>query len=92
MNEPEQFYAATKISNELIGKVYSKIYKMNFVLFRFYCLWSLGRPDMSLYKFVTNIKNNNKVQIFNYGNHNRDFTVDDIVKELARQYISIQEI
>ena len=86
VDEPEQFYAATKISNELIGKVYSKIYKMNFVLFRFFTVYGpWGRPDMSLYKFVTNIKNNNKVQIFNYGNHNRDFTfVDDIVQGISK--------
>ena len=58
---------------------------MNFVLFRFFTVYGPGRPDMSLYKFVTNIKNNNKVQIFNYGNHNRDFTfVDDIVQGISK--------
>lgn len=86
VDEPEQFYAATKISNELTGKVYSKIYKINFIFFRFFTVYGpWGRPDMSLYKFVTNIKKGKKVQIFNYGNHNRDFTyVDDIVQGISK--------
>ena len=35
---------------------------------------------MSLLKFAKNISNNKKIELFNYGNHTRDFTyVDDIV-------------
>lgn len=86
INEPEQFYAATKISNELIGKVYSKIYKMQFVFFRFFTVYGpWGRPDMSLYKFVSGIKKGNRIKLFNYGNHNRDFTfIDDIIQGIYK--------
>lgn len=86
LDNPEQFYAATKISNEIMGKVYSKIYNMKFVFFRFFTVYGpWGRPDMSLYKFVTNIKKGKKVKIFNYGNHIRDFTyVDDIVQGIVK--------
>ena len=41
----------------------------------------MGRPDMALFKFTKNILSNKKIEIFNYGNHSRDFTyIDDIVK------------
>ena len=51
-----QFYAATKRSNEIIGEVYSKIYKMNFTFLRLFTVYGpWGRPDMAMVKFVTNI-------------------------------------
>ena len=35
---------------------------------------------MSLFKFVKNISTNKKIEVFNNGNHYRDFTyVDDVV-------------
>ena len=41
----------------------------------------MGRPDMALFKFVNNIIKNKAIEIFNYGNHSRDFTyIDDIVE------------
>ena len=40
-----------------------------------------GRPDMALFKFTKAIMNNNEIDVYNYGNHERDFThVDDITK------------
>ena len=40
-----------------------------------------GRPDMALFKFTKAILDGEKIQVFNYGNHRRDFTyVDDIVE------------
>ena len=39
-----------------------------------------GRPDMALFKFVKNILNKEIIEIYNNGNHVRDFTyIDDIV-------------
>ena len=76
-----QFYAASKRSNEIFGDVYSKIYDMNFIFLRFFTVYGpWGRPDMSLASFVTNIINGRKINVFNYGNHQRDFTyIDDII-------------
>ena len=38
---------------------------------------------MSLFKFVENIKNNKKVELYNFGDHYRDFTyVDDVVMSI----------
>ncbi len=81
-----QFYAATKRSNEIIGKVYSKIYKMNFTFLRLFTVYGpWGRPDMAMVKFVTNIIKKKKIDVFNKGNHHRDFTyIDDIVDGIVK--------
>ena len=40
---------------------------------------------MSLFKFTNNISNNNKVELYNNGNHIRDFTyIDDLIQYLER--------
>ena len=45
-----------------------------------------GRPDMALFKFTKNITENKKIEVFNYGKHQRDFTyVDDIVCKIMFQ-------
>ena len=48
---------------------------------RFFTVYGpFGRPDMALFKFTKNIINNHSIELFNNGNHLRDFTyVDDIV-------------
>ena len=81
-----QFYAATKRSNEIIGEVYSKIYKMNFTFLRLFTVYGpWGRPDMAMVKFVTNIIKKKGIDVFNKGNHHRDFTyIDDIVDGIIK--------
>ena len=79
-DSPLSLYAATKKSNELIAFAYSNIYKIKTTglrLFTVYGPW--GRPDMAYYKFTEKIKNNKEIEIYNHGNHTRDFTyIDDI--------------
>ena len=41
-----------------------------------------GRPDMLLIKMFEAIRNNEKLQINNYGNHSRDFTYIGDVKKI----------
>lgn len=85
-SKPIQFYAATKKSNEVMGYSYHKMFDLNFVFLRFFTVYGpWGRPDMSIFKFVKNMKKNKKIEIFNFGNHTRDFTyVDDIVNALVK--------
>ena len=80
-DHPIQFYAATKRSNELIAHAYSSLYKIETVGLRFFTVYGpWGRPDMALFKFVKNIIKKKKIEIYNFGNHLRDFTyIDDIV-------------
>ena len=79
-NDPIQFYAATKGSNELMAKAYSKIYKIKAIGLRYFTVYGpWGRPDMALFKFTKNILEKKPIQVFNHGNHLRDFTyVDDV--------------
>ncbi len=80
-DHPIQFYAASKRSNELIAHSYSSLYNLETIGLRFFTVYGpWGRPDMALFKFVNNIIKNKAIEIFNYGNHARDFTyIDDIV-------------
>jgi UDP-glucuronate 4-epimerase len=72
---PKSFYAATKKSNEILAYSYSAIYKMRNTGLRFFTLYGpFGRPDMAIYKFTNSILNNKKIELFNKGNHFRDFT------------------
>ena len=80
-NHPLSVYAASKKSNELMAHTYSYLYKLPTTGLRFFTVYGpWGRPDMAFYKFVKNIKENKKIEIFNSGNHFRDFSY---VKNIA---------
>tara|TARA_E500000178_G_scaffold351988_1_gene414373 strand:+ start:447 stop:1406 length:960 start_codon:yes stop_codon:yes gene_type:complete len=80
-NEQVSFYAATKKCNEIIASSYSKMCDTKFTGLRLFTVYGpLGRPDMALYKFTKNIIKKKKIDIYNKGNHYRDFTyIDDVV-------------
>ena len=80
-DKPASFYAATKKSNEILAYSYSSIYGLKTTGLRFFTVYGpFGRPDMALFKFTKNISQGKKVELFNRGNHIRDFTyVDDVV-------------
>ena len=56
------------------------LYKIKCIGLRFFTVYGpWGRPDMSIFKFTYNILKNKKIDIFNKGKHERDFTyVDDV--------------
>ena len=74
-------YAALKRYNELLAKTYYNLYGIKSVGLRFFTVYgSWGRPDMSYFKFMNKLKNGDKIQIYNNGDHLRDFThISDIV-------------
>jgi UDP-glucuronate 4-epimerase len=81
VSHPLQFYAATKRANELIAHSYSSLYNIPTSGMRFFTVYGpWGRPDMALFLFTKNILNCKPIDVFNNGQHSRDFTyVDDIV-------------
>lgn len=85
-DHPLSFYAATKKSNEVMAYSYSNIYKLPSSALRFFTVYgSMGRPDMSLYKFVNSILKNQYLNLHNKGNHIRDFThISDVVEFIKR--------
>ncbi len=80
VDHPVSLYAATKKSNELMAHTYSHLYGLPTTGLRFFTVYGpWGRPDMSLFMFTRNILAGEPIDVFNYGNHRRDFTyIDDI--------------
>ena len=81
VDHPLQFYAATKRANELMAHSYSHLFRLPTTGLRFFTVYGpWGRPDMALFKFTKAILAGEPIEVFNHGNHTRDFTyVDDIV-------------
>lgn len=86
VDSPVSIYAATKKSNEVFAHAYSKLYDIPSTGLRFFTVYGpAGRPDMAYFKFTEKLVNNEKIQIYNYGNCRRDFTyIDDIVEGIIR--------
>ncbi len=86
VDNPVSLYAATKKSNELMAHAYAKLYNIPSTGLRFFTVYGpAGRPDMAYFGFTNKLKNNQTIEIFNYGNCKRDFTyVDDIVEGVKR--------
>ena len=80
------FYAATKKATEAMAQTYAHLYEIPTTMFRFFTVYGpWGRPDMALFKFTKAMLAGEKIQVFNYGKHRRDFTyVDDIVEGVIR--------
>ena len=86
VDHPLSLYAATKKSNELMAHTYSHLYDLPTTGLRFFTVYGpWGRPDMALCKFTNAIINDEKLQIFNFGNHRRDFTyIGDIINGVLK--------
>jgi len=86
VDHPVSLYAATKKSNELMAHTYSHLFGLPCTGLRFFTVYGpWGRPDMALFKFTDRILAGEAIDVFNYGNHTRDFTyVEDIVEGVIR--------
>lgn len=85
-NHPLSIYAASKKSNELMAHAYSHLFKIPTTGLRFFTVYGpWGRPDMALFKFTDAILNEKPIDVFNHGNHTRDFTyIDDITDGIIK--------
>jgi UDP-glucuronate 4-epimerase len=86
VDHPVSLYAASKKANELMAHTYSHLYRLPTTGLRFFTVYGpWGRPDMALFLFTKNILSGKPIDVFNYGNHRRDFTyIDDIVEGVIR--------
>jgi UDP-glucuronate 4-epimerase len=86
VNHPLSVYAASKKSNELMAHAYSHLYKLPTTGLRFFTVYGpWGRPDMALFKFTKSILEEKPIDVFNHGNHTRDFTyIDDIAEGVIK--------
>ncbi len=85
-NHPLSVYSASKKSNELMSHSYSYLYGLPTTGLRFFTVYGpWGRPDMALFKFTKSIIDGAPINVYNYGNHTRDFTfIDDIVEGVIK--------
>ena len=86
VDHPLALYGATKKANELMAHTYANLYGLPTTGLRFFTVYGpFGRPDMALFLFTRNILAGKPIDVFNYGNHRRDFTyIDDIVEGVIR--------
>jgi UDP-glucuronate 4-epimerase len=86
VDAPLSMYAVSKKTNELMAHTYSHLYGIETIGLRFFTVYGpWGRPDMALFLFMDAILKQKSVNIFNHGNHARDFTyIDDIVESVER--------
>ena len=86
VDHPVSLYAATKKSDELLAHAYAKLYSIPSTGLRFFTVYGpAGRPDMFYYSATQKLAAGKTIQIFNYGDMQRDFTyIDDIVEGIVR--------
>lgn len=86
VDHPLSLYAATKKANELMAHTYSHLYELPTTGLRFFTVYGpWGRPDMAIFKFTHKILKDETIDVYNFGNHRRDFTyIDDIVEGVIR--------
>ncbi|RMJ06100.1 UDP-glucose 4-epimerase [Marinobacter litoralis] len=86
VDHPLSLYAASKKANELMAHTYSHLYNMPTTGLRFFTVYGpWGRPDMALFIFTKKILAGEPIDVFNHGQHRRDFTyIDDIVEGVIR--------
>ena len=81
VNKPISIYAVSKVTNELMAHTFHQLYGLKSTGLRFFTVYGpWGRPDMAMYIFTKKIINDEPIDVFNFGNMERDFTyIDDIV-------------
>lgn len=86
VDHPVSLYAASKKANELFAHTYSHLFALPTTGLRFFTVYGpWGRPDMALFLFTKAILAGEPIDVFNNGNHRRDFTfVDDIIEGVVR--------
>ena len=83
---PVSLYGATKRANELMAHSYSRLYDIPMTGLRYFTVYGpWGRPDMSPILFTEKIYAGEPIQVFNQGEHRRDFTyIDDVAEATVR--------
>jgi UDP-glucuronate 4-epimerase len=79
--DPISPYAASKIAAELMGKVYSGLYGINFIALRFFTVFGpRQRPDLAIHNFSRKILSGDLINFYGDGSTRRDYTfISDIV-------------
>ena len=86
VDHPISLYAASKKSNELMAHTYSHLFGIPTTGLRFFTVYGpWGRPDMAMFLFARAILDGKPINVFNYGQMQRDFTyIADIIEGVTR--------
>lgn len=78
---PVSPYAMSKLSGEMLGHVYSKLFGIRFIALRLFTVYGPSqRPDLAIHKFIKAMLKNEPISMYGNGSTSRDYTyVDDIV-------------
>ena len=86
--DPKNIYARTKKLNEEIAFDIYRNNKISMIGLRFFTVYGeWGRPDMFIMKFMKSVFKKEKLQLFNHGDHFRDFTYVDDVTEIVKKLV-----
>ncbi len=87
-DHPLTLYAATKKATEEMALAYSHLFAIPVTMLRFFTVYGpWGRPDMALFKFVAAICADQPIDVYNFGNMQRDFTyIDDLCEAMIRLF------
>ncbi len=81
-SRPLSPYAASKKAAETLAYTYHHLYGLDVTVLRYFTVYGpAGRPDMSVFRFVRCIAEDEPIVVFGDGKQSRDFTfVDDIAR------------
>jgi nucleoside-diphosphate-sugar epimerase len=81
-DKPLSPYAASKKAAEAMAYSYHHLHGIDVSILRYFTVYGpAGRPDMSIFRFIRHIDQNEPIILFGDGTQERDFTyVDDIAR------------
>ncbi len=81
-SRPLSPYAASKKAAETLAYTYHHLHGIDVTVLRYFTVYGpAGRPDMSIFRFVRRIAEDEAIVVFGDGKQERDFTyVDDIAR------------
>lgn len=81
-DRPLSPYAASKIAAETLLHSYHHLYGLDAAVLRYFTVYGpAGRPDMSIFKFIRSVTEEDPITVFGDGTQQRDFTyVDDTAR------------
>ncbi len=84
VDRPVSLYAATKKTNELMAYAYAKLYGIPSTGLRFFTVYGpAGRPDMEYFTYADKLCRGENIELYNFGECQRDFTyIDDAIEGL----------
>jgi len=82
VNTPISPYAASKKAAEMACYTYHYLYGLDVSVVRYFTVYGpAGRPDMSIFRFIKQIDQDEPITIYGDGSQSRDFTfVEDIAE------------